>query len=278
MNDLSFPAQRQQFADFLLILSLLLGFAACSLILSHGWHAGFMSGQAVSRVLPPVFWEMLATLGDERVLLALLLPFCLRYPRVFWAIVVASLTAALLCRGLKIIFAMPRPAAVLDASEITIIGASLRHHSFPSGHTASAFAFAAVWVAQLGWRRALPIVGLAVLAGFSRVAVGAHWPLDVLAGAALGTLAAWAGVVWTRHFRWGLRVGVHWGMVLVATLAVCSLPFDGQGYPGSLPWRLAACIWGLAGFYWYYLRPLLRGGWRVASRPTVLVWRTAAKA
>lgn len=278
MNDMSFPSQRRQFADLLAVLGLLIGLAAFGLSLGHGWQAGFKTGQAISAGLPPVLWAVLTTLGDERVLLALMLPFCLRYPRVFWAIVVASLIAALLCRGFKLGLPMPRPAAVLEAGEITVIGARLNHHSFPSGHTAAAFAFVLVWVAQLGWRRAWPLIGLAVLAGFSRVAVGAHWPLDVLAGAALGTFSAWAGVVWVRHFRWGLRVGAHWGLVLLAALAVGTLPFDGQGYPASLPWRLAVCIWGLAGFYIDYLRPVLRDGWRAASQPSALVWRAAAKA
>lgn len=278
MNDHSLPGKRRQFDDFVLVLCLLLGLAAFGLSLGNGWHAGFMTGQALSARLPAVLWETLTTLGDERVLLALMLPFCLRYPRVFWALVVASLIAALVCRGLKVMLPMPRPGALLDASEITIIGARLTHHSFPSGHTAAVFAFAVIWAAQLGWRRAIPLVALAAIAGFSRVAVGAHWPLDVLAGALLGTLAAWAGFVWTRHFRWGLRVGVHWGMVLLAVVTVITLPFDSQGYPASLPWRLAAGVWGLAGFWAHYLRPALRDGWQAASRPTAMVWGAAAKA
>jgi membrane-associated phospholipid phosphatase len=278
MNDYLFPEQRRQFENFLLCLCLLLGLAALGLGLGNGWHAGFRTAQALSGMLPPLLWESLTTLGDERILLALLLPFCLRYPRVFWAIVVASLLAGLVCRGLKTGLPMPRPAAVFGSSEITIIGDRLTSRSFPSGHTASVFAFAVIWVAQLGWRRALPLIGLAFLAGFSRIAVGAHWPVDILAGALIGTLSGWVGYVWTRHFRWGLRAGAHWGLVLVAALGVATLPFDGQGYPGSLPWRIVVCIWGLAGFYVHYLRPVLRDGWRVASRPSALVWRTASKA
>lgn len=278
MNDQALAGRCRQFETFLIGLCLLLALSAGILGLAHGWQAGFMTAQAASRLLPEPFWESVTTLGDERMLLALLLPFALRHPRVFWAIVVASLIAGLLCRGLKLALPMPRPAAVLDASEMTVLGARLTRHSFPSGHTATAFAAALVWVAQLGGRRAWPLVLLAALAGFSRVAVGAHWPLDVLAGAGVGSLAAGFGMAVTRRFRWGLRSRVHWSLVAVAALAVASLPFDGQGYPGSFACRLLFCLVGLAAVAADYLLPLLRQGWPVASRPTALVWRAATKA
>jgi membrane-associated phospholipid phosphatase len=121
--------------------------------------------------------------------LALMLPFCLRYPRVFWALFLGALLAGAISRGFKVAVPLPRPAAVFDAAQITIIGAKLTAHSFPSGHTVSAFSFVVAWLALLGWR-ALPIVVIAALAGFSRIAVGAHWPVDVLAGAMIGLLGA----------------------------------------------------------------------------------------
>jgi membrane-associated phospholipid phosphatase len=278
MNDQALAGHCRQFETFLVGLCLLLALAACILGLGHGWQAGFMTAQAAGRLLPDLFWESVTTLGDERMLLALLLPFALRYPRVFWAVVVATLIAGLLCRGLKLALPMPRPAAVLDASEITVLGARLTRHSFPSGHTATAFAAALVWVAQLGGGRALPLVLLAAVAGFSRVAVGAHWPLDVLVGAGIGSLAAWAGLTVSRYFRWGLRSCVHWSLVAVAAVAVASLPFDGQGYPGSFACRLLLCLVGLSAVAADYLLPVLRHGWPVASRPTALVWRAATKA
>ena len=61
--------------------------------------------------------------------------------------------------------------------------------SFPSGHTAVAFAFAT------GVGHALPVVsiplqGLAALIGYSRVHTGVHYPGDVLTGALAGTVLA----------------------------------------------------------------------------------------
>ncbi len=63
--------------------------------------------------------------------------------------------------------------------------------SFPSGHAATSFACAAL----LAWLTPLPKVplyALAALIAFSRVYNGVHYPLDVLAGAALGLAVATA--------------------------------------------------------------------------------------
>jgi membrane-associated phospholipid phosphatase len=64
-----------------------------------------------------------------------------------------------------------------------------RSSSFPSGHTASAFAFATGAGAT---RPALsaPLRGLAMLVGYSRVHTGVHYPADALAGAFIGVSAA----------------------------------------------------------------------------------------
>ncbi|WP_410577952.1 phosphatase PAP2 family protein [Amycolatopsis sp. lyj-108] len=62
--------------------------------------------------------------------------------------------------------------------------------SFPSNHSTIAAA-AAVGLA-LAWRRLAPwVLPGALLMGFSRVFVGAHYPHDVLAGLLLGSVTAW---------------------------------------------------------------------------------------
>ncbi|WP_432031454.1 phosphatase PAP2 family protein [Streptomyces antibioticus] len=61
--------------------------------------------------------------------------------------------------------------------------------SFPSGHTASAVAFAAA-VGPAFPAAAVPLGLLACAVGYSRVHTGVHYPGDVVAGALLGTGSA----------------------------------------------------------------------------------------
>jgi membrane-associated phospholipid phosphatase len=61
--------------------------------------------------------------------------------------------------------------------------------SFPSGHSATAFAFA-TGVGQEVPSAAIPLRGLAALVAYSRVHTGVHYPGDVVVGALAGTALA----------------------------------------------------------------------------------------
>ena len=100
----------------------------------------------------------------------------------------ADLTAI----ALKSVFERPRPFERLGEVD-ALLGATVGA-SMPSGHAATSFAGAVVLAGLV--RRATPaLFALAVLIAVSRVYVGVHYPLDILAGAVLGAAVA-LGVLW----------------------------------------------------------------------------------
>jgi undecaprenyl-diphosphatase len=69
------------------------------------------------------------------------------------------------------------------------LGHAVGSSSFPSGHATTAFACATM-LAAFAPRLRVPLFALAALIALSRLYNGDHYPLDVLAGAALGTATA----------------------------------------------------------------------------------------
>lgn len=77
-----------------------------------------------------------------------------------------------------------RPANLLPG--VVVRGQAARGLGYLSGHAGVATAMAATLVARSGLRRSAPALVAASTVGLTRIYVGAHSPLDVAGGAALG--------------------------------------------------------------------------------------------
>ncbi len=163
----------------------------------------------------PEFWLNVTELGNGFILFPFLSFFLIIQSQTWAAFFGAIPVSMLLSNGGKALASMPRPAAVLDPQLMTIIGEPLnRLNSFPSGHTTTVFAAATVIVLMLLLKRrqfglrwiVAGVIVAASMVAFSRIAVGAHWPLDVMVGAACGYLGGISGIAMTqRYTRWW-----HW--------------------------------------------------------------------
>jgi undecaprenyl-diphosphatase len=107
-------------------------------------------------------------------------------------------TADLLTMGLKPLIDRPRPFET-HADVDPLLGGTLGS-SLPSGHAATSFAGAVVLGAL--YRPGLPyFLLLAVAIAYSRVYLGVHYPLDVIAGAAIGAAVSLAALAALRLRR-----------------------------------------------------------------------------
>ncbi|MET9254065.1 phosphatase PAP2 family protein [Streptomyces sp. NPDC003717] len=110
------------------------------------------------------------------------------------AVAIASASANLLGKRLVRRARPDREAARVSVDRYVPMPASA---SFPSGHTASAVAFATA-VGVVLPALAVPLGALAAAVGYSRVHTGVHYPGDVAAGAVLGLAGAAAALAVTR--------------------------------------------------------------------------------
>jgi len=119
--------------------------------------------------------------------------------------------------------------SIVTATGVSSVGKSLidaerpdnsGNDSFPSRHTANAFASATTLNIRYGWEVGLPAYGIASLVGIGRVQADKHYWKDVLAGALIGSLAGWGFtdsfddsvqvVPWAGRYGAGLTVSINW--------------------------------------------------------------------
>jgi membrane-associated phospholipid phosphatase len=233
--------------------ALALAFAAVAVLAAaaarrRGLDTGLFLAVNGWRGVPDVVWETLSVAGlGLSALVAFTIPGrrALRLAATLpWMLVVGGGLTHLVKQAAP----MLRPAGVLAAPDLHVIGPKLFQRTMPSGHAMTAFAVVTILFLAGGafWRRPAVIAAAILLAaavGVSRLASGVHWPADVAAGAALG----WAtGIVAvhlsaaTRTEVWLATVPGQWILGATQLGAGVAMALD-QGYGQTLPiqWVLA---------------------------------------
>lgn len=208
----------------------------------------FRTLNAACGFAPAEVWMLLSLLGTGWMVFALVLPSIIWSPRIFYAVVFTTPIAGLISRITKVLLAAPRPPAVLEPGSFILLGDALKSNSMPSGHTITAFAVAAsvVFASQKGHRGwMLLLFPLACGVGLARIAIGVHWPEDVLMGAVIGLVAGAAGAGLAQRLpgrlmrpqSWWLRGLSCWGVLCAYALITQKLDF-----PENKPVQLAAAV------------------------------------
>lgn len=209
---------------------------SCVIYFSQSNQSLFFTINRLSQYTGDMFWAVLTIFSDGLVSFIILVPWIRRKPRLIWAVFLAAVMFTLIGQGIKRIVDVPRPPQVLAPDAFHLIGPDWGQHAFPSGHAAMIFMLAGVFVFTINktrWR--WPFIMLASLIALSRVVVGVHWPLDILAGSAIGWVGVWIGLCLSKYSGWGWR-GIGQKILGIVLLAACVVLFflDYTGYEGIM--------------------------------------------
>jgi membrane-associated phospholipid phosphatase len=116
------------------------------------------------------------------------------------ALALALVVAELMAQVMKHLADQPRPLAVIDGLDAHGYPVEPHGNAYPSAHTALLVAaVCAVWP-WTRWPQRVVGVAVAVLVACDRIYIGAHWPVDVVGGFAIGMFAG--AVSWLAANRW----------------------------------------------------------------------------
>jgi undecaprenyl-diphosphatase len=119
------------------------------------------------------------------------------------ALLVSLILAELVSQGLKHVADQARPLEVISGLDTHGYPTSPRGNAYPSAHTAVVVAAVCALWPWTRWPQRVAGLALAVFTACNRVYIGAHWPIDVVGGIAIGLLS---GVIsWVIAARWPIR-------------------------------------------------------------------------
>jgi len=153
-----------------------------------------------------------------------------------------------------------RPCNVLDNVHL-LVGCS-QSYSMPSSHASNSFAFAMTAWFMLRSSPGSYFIAAAMLISLSRVFVGVHYPSDILAGALVGTAAAYGAVMLYRRVE-KIVIGRSYEQALYLVLAMFSI--FRIYYIMTGPFGLSAD----EAHYWEWSRRL---DWSYYSKGPVIAW------
>ncbi|SKA25905.1 PAP2 superfamily protein [Oceanospirillum multiglobuliferum] len=213
----------------IMVAAVLFLFSALTLVPQVNMPA-FLFLNSTFSLLPDAFWAHITNLGDTLQAIALFSIIMYKRPDFVISTLLWGLVCALIIQGFKHGLDLPRPNVALDHSLFHLIGEGRDSPSMPSGHTATGMFFVALLATTSQSTKAfLAWVGLGVLVGLSRVAIGVHWPADVAVGAFVGWITGFYGQQLTQKWFGDYRQYKTLTKALVFLPFIC-IPYLLWGY------------------------------------------------
>jgi membrane-associated phospholipid phosphatase len=154
-----------------------------------------------SKTSHQIFWSNITLLGDALVIISILALFIKHHFDWIIATLTGGLITAIFVHFFKWFMDIDRPFAVLEQTLFLVNNPPI-HSSFPSGHTASIFLLIAILFFSIKNKYLnLFLLASAIIIGFSRIMVAAHWPIDVLVGASFGWFGAYVGLLLSQKIQ-----------------------------------------------------------------------------
>jgi len=178
------------------ILAIIIAIGTGVLILVLGKNGSFQLINGNYNEIADQFFKYFTHYGDG-VMWAPLGLFCFFFKRKYFIAVLAGvIISTLLAQFLKRVVYPDELRHISYLSESfpihQVVGVEMRRlHSFPSGHTTTAFTMALIMSHMINkkvWSILLPL--LALIAAYSRVYLAQHFPTDLLAGMCIGIVSA----------------------------------------------------------------------------------------
>ncbi len=132
-----------------------------------------------------------------------------------WEVLRAALVgialSELITQVLKRVADQPRPTASVPGLDVHGYPKDPFGNAYPSAHTSVAVGLVAALWPWLTWPQRVSGVVVATLVALNRLYIGAHWPVDVVGGAAIGLLSG--ALCWLVAARWPIGSGSGYSRV-----------------------------------------------------------------
>ena len=203
----------------------------------------FLKLNHAAQFMPISWWGYITCLGDGMMVGGILAVVFRKKPRIALMGIIAIIGSGIIVQVLKSYFSIPRPAGILSLDEFYQFGEILKSRGFPSGHSSTAFSLLGTFFYtcdnnKQGWL----FFSAALLIAFSRVAIGVHWPADILVGSMIGLVAIYLISIKLRTYTLGFKAELSTGIFL---LLICiGILFYDPHMPGI---QMLQWLFGLGG-------------------------------